>query len=181
MKERALPDKKLYRRDPLNEKEYEENVINNINWDEICMLQYRNASASLKSFYDTHVFHLDEMAPYHEVTLKEFRLMTKPWITQDILSKCNARDELLKKMKSESDPVRLQILDKEYKILRNQVTSEKRASKSKFKTSQFEENKNKSSNAWKCIRSLVNIKSNKASNIKLMDKEDHIPKRTLAK
>ena len=174
LKERALPEKKLYRRGPLNEREYEENVINGINWNEICMLQYGNASASFKSFYDTHIFHLDEMSPYHEVTLKEFRLMTKPWITKDILSKCDARDDLLKKMKSESDPVRLQILDKEYKVLRNQITSEKRASKKKHQTLQFEENKHKSSNAWKCIRSLVNIKSSKASNIKLMDKDNNL-------
>ena len=174
LKERALPEKKLYRRGPLNEREYEENVINGINWNEICMLQYGNASASFKSFYDTHIFHLDEMSPYHEVTLKEFRLMTKPWITKDILSKCDARDDLLKKMKSESDPVRLQILDKEYKVLRNQITSEKRAGKKKHQTLQFEENKHKSSNAWKCIRSLVNIKSSKASNIKLMDKDNNL-------
>ena len=81
---------------PLNEKEYEEIVINGVNWNEICMLQYGDASASFKSFYDTHIYHLDEMSPFHEVTLKEFRLMTKPWITKEILAKCDARDVLLK-------------------------------------------------------------------------------------
>jgi hypothetical protein len=161
LKERALPEKKLFRRGPLNEREFEEIVIKGINWNEICMLQYGNASASFKSFYDTHTYYLDEMAPFHEVTLKEFRLMTKPWITKEILSKCDARDELLKKIKSESDPILLQSLDKEYKTLRNQITSEKRKSKSKFQASQFEKNKHKSSNAWKCIRSLVNIKPSK--------------------
>ena len=70
----------------LNEKEYREIVINGVNWNEICMLQYGDASASFKSFHDTHIYHLDEMSPFHEVTLKEFRLMTKPWITKEILA-----------------------------------------------------------------------------------------------
>ena len=93
LKERGLPEKKLFRRGPLNEREYEETVINGVNWNEVCMLQYGNASASFKSFYDTHIYHLDEMSPLHEVTLNEFRLMTKPWITKELLSKCDARDE----------------------------------------------------------------------------------------
>ena len=133
MKERNLPEKKMFRRGPINEKEYEEVVINGVNWNEVCMLQYGDASASFKSFYDTHMFHLDEMSPLHEVTLKEFRLMSKPWITKEILEKCDTRDSLLKQIKSESDPTKLQTLIAEFKRLRNQITSEKRDGKKSSK------------------------------------------------
>ena len=164
----------MFRRGPLNINEYEEVVINGINWNEICMLHYGDASASFKSFYDTHIYHLDEISPFHEVTLKEFRLMTKPWITKEILAKCDARDSLLKQIKSETDPPKLQLLNIEYKRLRNQITSEKRNSKKKFQIAQFEKNENKSSDVWKSLRALVNIKSSKSTNIKLMDGKNNL-------
>ena len=114
------------------------------------------------------------MAPFHEVTIKEFRLMTKPWITKEILAKCESRDTLLKEIKSEADPIKLQSLYTEYKRLRNQITSEKRDGKKKFQIEQFEKNKNKSSDVWKNIRALVNIKPSKSTNIKLMDENNNL-------
>ena len=46
------------------------------------------------------------MVPSKEVTLKQYRLMLKPWITKDILRKCDERDGLLNDIKSENDPIR---------------------------------------------------------------------------
>ena len=109
---------------------------------------------------------ITNIAPFHEVTVKEFRLMTKPWITREILAKCDSRDALLKEIKTETDPIKLQSLYTEYKRLRNQITSEKRDGKKKFQIAQFEQNKNKSSDVWKNIRALVNIKPSKSTNIK---------------
>ena len=37
-------------------------VIKGIDWDEICMLRLRNPNVSVKNFFDTLHFHLDEMA-----------------------------------------------------------------------------------------------------------------------
>ena len=46
------------------------------------------------------------MAPLKKVTLKEKRLMLKPWITRDILDKCKKRDVLLNEMRRENDSVK---------------------------------------------------------------------------
>ena len=54
------------------------------------------------------------MAPLKKVTLKQFRLMVKPWITKDILKKCDERNNLLKIIKDESDPVKIVTLRMEY-------------------------------------------------------------------
>ena len=109
------------------------------------------------------------MAPYKKVSRKEFRLMLKPWITNNILRKCNERDSLLKDIKNETDPVKIEALRKDYKLLRNKITQEKRDGKKSHYTALFEKNKNKASDTWKSIRSLVNIKPAKASSIKLLD------------
>ena len=103
VKERTLLDLKIFKKDfrNFNEREFEEIVVNGVDWEEICMTRIGDASASFKSFYDTVKFHLDEMAPDHEISKKELKLMLKPWITKEILDKCDKRDVLLKKFKDE--------------------------------------------------------------------------------
>ena len=51
------------------------------------MFRLRNPNVSVKNFFDTLNFHLDEMAPFEKVTLKSYRLMLKPWITAKITAK----------------------------------------------------------------------------------------------
>ena len=175
-KERSLPTTNLYKRDfsKYNDREFEDTVINGTNWDEICMMQYNDPSTSFASFYNKINFHLDEMAPLRKLTLKEIRLKLKPWITKDILLKCDKRDLILKSIKSETDPIKTESLRKEYKLLRNEITQDKRNSKKAHFTAYFEKNKKKSSEIWKCIRSIVNIKPTKTSSIKLMDEDNNL-------
>ena len=47
------------------------------------------------------------MSLYKKVTLKEFRLVLKPWITKDILNKCKERDKLLKEILKEDNAIKL--------------------------------------------------------------------------
>merc|ERR1712208_259837 len=83
IKERSLPENNIKKRDFSNfsEREFEEIVINDTNWDEICMMNYQDASVSFGSFYNKINYHLDEMAPFKKLTTKEFSLRLKPWIT----------------------------------------------------------------------------------------------------
>ena len=112
---------------------------------------------------------------------KEIQLMMKPWITKEILEKCNRRDSLLKNISVENDNGKLTILHNAYKKLRNEITKDKRESKKVYFTVYFERNKNKSAAVWKGIKSLVNIKSTKSSIIKLLDENKNIvtPKKLL--
>ena len=140
IKERGLPETSMYKKDfeQFNEREFEEIVINGLNWEEICMIRIGSSSASFKSFHDTLNYHIDEMAPSKQVTLKQFRLMLKPWITRDILRKCDERDKLLKEIKDENDPIRKKILRTNFNMLRNQITKEKRQNKKNHFAEQFE-------------------------------------------
>ena len=176
VKERNLDDIKITKKDfkNFNEREFDEVVINGVNWQEVCMIRIGDASASFKSFYDTINFHLDEMAPDREITKKELKLMLKPWITQEILAKCDRRDKLLKQYKSEKNPNIATELYKEYKLLRNQITSDKRRGKKAHTIAKFERNKNSTSTVWKSIRSLVNMKPGKKSSVKLMDESNNL-------
>ena len=95
--------------------------------------------------------------------------MTKPWISSNILNKCKYRDSLLHNISKEKDPRIKNDLHTDYKKLRNEITKEKCLSKKAYFTSYFEKNKQKSSDIWKGIRSLVNIKPLKSSSFKLLN------------
>ena len=126
-KERSLPEINMFKRNFKNfhEAEFEETVINGIDWNEICMLRLKNPTVSVKNFFDTLNYHLDEMAPLEKVTLKKYRLMLKPWITDEILKKCDERNNLLKLIKQETDPIIFISLRQRYKSLRDSITNEK--------------------------------------------------------
>ena len=164
-----LAEANIYKRDKSNfsEREFEETVINGTNWENVC-------AGGIQSFYEKITYHLDEMAPLKKVTLKEQRLMLKPWISRDILDKCKNRDKLLNDMRKENDPIEKNELKKKYKSLRNCINEEKRQGKKEHSKAQFEKNKNKARDIWKGIRSLVNIKASKTSSIKLMDENSNL-------
>ena len=105
-----------------------------------------------------------------KVTRKEYNLKFKPWITKEIIQQCKERDFLLKYIMKENDPIKKDNLYATYKNIRNVVPRNKRDSKafSQF----FEKNRAKSSEIWKGIRSLVNIKSSRNNNINLLDKNN---------
>ena len=95
--------------------------------------------------------------------------MLKPWITEDILKKCDDRNDLLKRIKSESDETVLANLRQQYKTLRNSITNAKQENKKSHFAHKFLENKDNSSKIWTEIRSLVNLKPTKSSTIKILD------------
>ena len=80
----------------------------------------------------------------------------------------------MKQIKSESDPTVLAGLRQQYKILRNSITYDKQANKKAHFAERFIENKDNSSKIWKEIKSLVNLKSNKFSSIKILDENQNI-------
>ena len=94
IKEINFTEINLYKRDlsHFNEKEFDEVVINGMNWEHICDLEKNDPEFSCKNLFDTFNFQLDEFAPYKKVKRNEYKLMLKPWITKEILQKCKQRD-----------------------------------------------------------------------------------------
>ena len=82
------------------------------------------------------------------MTPKQYRHMLKPWISKEILKKCDEKNKLLKIIKSESDPVILAPFRSQYKNLRNSITNEKRTNKKSNFAEKITENKNTSSKIW---------------------------------
>ena len=165
----------LYKRDfsNFNEREFLENV-SNMDWENVCNLNANDPNLYCNNVFNTITYLLDEFAPFKKVTRKEYKLMLKPWISKEILQKCRRRDFILKCIAKEKDPTVKCTLRTEYKIMRNEVTMDKRASKKSYYSSYFERNKQKSSDIWKGIRSLVNIKGSKVTSLKLLNESNNL-------
>ena len=75
-----MPEINIYKRnfENFNEREFEEIVINGLDWTQICDFDMNDPNHSLDKFAENIDFYLDEMAPYKKVTKKEFKLMLKP-------------------------------------------------------------------------------------------------------
>jgi len=136
VKKRAVPVVNHYKRDfkHFNEREFEQEVINKINWEHVCNIKQGNPELSCNNFLKTLNYHLDEYAPFKKVTKNELMLMSKPWITNEILLKCKKRDALLKQKSKEKNLDNITTLQNEYKKLRNEITKDKRDGKNKHQT-----------------------------------------------
>ena len=121
IKASKVPKKPIYKRDfkNFNEREFNDEVIHKVNWDEICQMSFNDPNVSCKRFIDTLTFYLDEYAPYRKLTKKESELLEKPWITPAILEKCRKRDSILKAISKERNPILLTQLRNEFRTIRN--------------------------------------------------------------
>ena len=131
VKERGLSETNLFRRNfsNFNEREFKEEILN-MNWVNICKIDKNDPNISWNNFFNSMTYQLDEYAPFKKVTKKEYNLMFKPWISKEILEKCKRRDSVLKNISDENDPTEKTILRNAFKKSRNEITKDKRDSKS---------------------------------------------------
>ena len=125
-----------------NEREFIE-TINSTNWDEILQLNRNDPNHSIEKLYSQVNFYLDEFAPYKRITKKEYKLKSKPWISQDIQFLMWERDKIFHQYCKENSVERRNNLYNKYKILRNNLTQKKRDSKIEYYKSYFAKNTSK--------------------------------------
>ena len=151
----VLPKKiNLYERNfkNFNEREFDE-ALKNCDWDSILALDQNDPNLSMENLYNNTIFLLDEFAPYRKLSKKDYKLKSKPWINNEILTKIHERDKLLHKYSNAKDLSLKANLLKDYKNLRNSITKMKRDSKTKYYKEYFEIHKKKTASIWKGIRS----------------------------
>ena len=136
----VLPKKiNLYERNfkNFNEREFDE-ALKNCDWDSILALVQNDPNLSMENLYNNTIFLLDEFAPYRKLSKKDYKLKSKPWVNNEILTKIHERDKLLYKYSNAKDLSRKANLLKDYKSLRNSITNMKRDSKTKYYNEYFE-------------------------------------------
>ena len=95
-------------------------------------------------------------APIKELTAKEIKLKSKPWITHNINKLIRNRNKLFIRKKRQPNNAKIKVL---YNMKRNEVNRETLKSKKNHFIKYFQENNNNIKNIESGIREIVNIKN----------------------
>ena len=101
-----------------------------------------------------------------KVNKYKLKFNTKPWITPALQKSIFNKNNLLKKFTTAKDPQVNEKYYKEYKDYRNMLSTILKQSKTNCYNHYFETNWNSIKNTWKGIKSILNIKSFSADNLK---------------
>ena len=96
--------------------------------------------------------------PLRKVSSKEYKRRFKPWVTDKILDKINKKDKVFKRYMDCKDLVLKEQLNKEFKTLKNKITTLTRQSKKLYYNQYFTANTKNLQKIWKGIKEMINIK-----------------------
>ena len=133
--------------------------FNNIDWDTELEAHKEDTNHSSDIFMNKINNLLDQYMPLRKLTNAEHKRRYKPWISDDILNKINAKNRTFNKLRKCKNPDTKSRLLNEYKLLKNELTEQTRQSKKDYYNQYFTENASNLQKIWKGIKEIINIKS----------------------
>ena len=104
---------------------------------------------------------VDKYIPLKKVSQKQFKQKFKPWISNKILKKIQQKNKIFKKFVRSKNADQKSLLKDQFKLLKNEITSLTRESKTEYYKTYFSKNKENLFKIWKGIKEVINIKSKK--------------------
>jgi hypothetical protein len=132
-----------------------------IDWDIILKLENKNANYSFEVFYSTISSLIDQHVPLIQLTKKQKKFLSKPWITSGIRNSIYKRDSLFKHFISASNPILKSSYHENYKKYRNLIVSLCRRSKFNYYSEYFRSNINNTHKIWQGVRDIISLGSSK--------------------
>ena len=139
--------------------------LKNIDWTTALNNQANDVNRSLEDFLKIIESLLDKHAPLKQLTKKQLKTKSKPWITKGILTSRNKKEKIHSKFLKAKDPTRKEWLGQEYKRYKNLLTNLIRKSKENFYKQYFKDNKNNLIKVWKGIKEIILIKRSNATHL----------------
>ena len=139
--------------------------ISEVNWQSSLKYEKNDPNFSFNTFEKVINKILNKHMPIKKMSKKELKTKSKPWITQGIKNSISRREKLYSKfIKSENKEAK-DNYHQEYKELRNQIVEICRQSKNNHYQQYFLNNAHNTKKTWEAVRSIINIKTSKRSNI----------------
>ena len=130
-----------------------------VDWEVLLKIDEKNIDNSTKMYLDRINMLLDTYAPLKRINKYKLKFKSKPWITLGLQKSISAKNKLLKNFINKKDPVLKEEFHTKYKIYRNLLSTPMKKSKQAYYEKYFERNWNNIKNAWKGIKSLINLKT----------------------
>ena len=113
---------------------------------------------SLENFLNITNSLLDRYAPLKQVTKKDMKTQSKPWLKKGILTSIRKKDKIHSKSFKAKVQTRKEALKQEYKIYKNLLINITKKSKENYYKQCFKDNNNNLINVWKGIKEVILIK-----------------------
>jgi hypothetical protein len=126
-----------------------------VNWQTVLQVSTCNDPSSMfVLFYAKTTEIIDKHIPVKELSRKEIKLKSKPWITQAIQKSINIKNKLYKKfLKTKSS-----YYHSKFKLYRNKLNHILKISKRKYYNNYFIHSINNSKRVWKGIKQIIHSK-----------------------
>ena len=158
-------DKDIYRRNfnKINFNKFIED-FQNIDWETLFSLS--NVNDAYDSFLKETDTLIEKHIPFEKISKRKLKQQPrKPWINNDLMKRINHKNKLHKRSKLETNNNLKAKLHHEWQILQKAVKKDIQIEKDKYYQNFFKQNKNNLIKVWKTIKSLINFKPNKVSNL----------------
>ena len=127
--------------------------------DDVSIQNFHNNFTDVNDKFNDFYFKLEgcinRHAPIKQLTQKQLKYASKPWISPEIQKLIRIRNNIFKRKKNDPHNLNIRRL---YNKFRNRVNRELKKSKINFYTNYFETNDKNIKKTWEGIKSLVNIK-----------------------
>ena len=142
--------------------------FNKSDWKDLLNLENNNPDYSFEHFFQILTKMIDAHVPVKNLSKKQLKSLSKPWITKGIKKSIKTRDNLLKKLQRENNCDRRSVLYNHYKLFRNRIVDLIRQSKTNYYRQYFNDNLRNSKKIWTGINEIISLKSKKnVTNISL--------------
>ena len=137
--------------------------LNQIKWTE--ELDHKNTSEAFDRFHNILMNTLDEIAPYHTVTIANDKLRRDPWRSIGLLKSLKKQQLLYKQFLSNRTDTRI---EQKYKVYRNKLKEILRRTREQYFRDKCKAYRQSTSKLWKLINKLSNKENDKTNLIEYL-------------
>ena len=130
------------------------------------MFSLSNVNDAYDSFLKEADILIEKHIPFEKISKRKLKQQPrKPWKNNDLMKRINHKNKLHKRSELETNKNLKAKLHHEWQILQKAVKKHIQIEKDKYYQNFIKQNKNNLIKVWKTIKSLINFKPNKVSNL----------------
>ena len=138
-------------------------ILEHINWLQALKVNDKNVYTSLRNFLQKINSLLEKHAPLKQITKKEIKTKSKPWIPAGILTSIRNKNKIYNKFCKAKDQKQKDLLHQQFKHYRNIISNLTKKSKENYYKEYFQENQNNLIKVWKRIKDIILIKKHNST------------------
>ena len=172
-----LPQFLLLRKPPIKQYKKSENVMKDWkNFDQVnFVLDFLDINWENKLYHLTNIYQAFEVfnsliqdlierhVPTVQITRRQIKTQSKPWITQGIIKSISKRNFFFRKFSKANNPITKSEYYRQYKLYRNVIVSLTRRSKNNYYSHFFSQHANNMLKVWEGVKQIIGSNSSNSN------------------